>query len=306
MARPPRIQYPGAFYHVIVRGNQRQAIFNDNKDRARYLELIDGYRKQHGFILYAYTLMTNHVHLLVETPKSPISKVMQVISFTYTRYFNKKYDKTGHLFQGRYKAYLCDRDIYLLSLVRYIHLNPVRAKLVETPLEYKWSSHREYSGHVKGLVETDKVLRLFSEKPSEARKLYSDFVDLAIGAESDGSIYRAAGQQIIGDEKFIEKVAEEVDNLDKRLKKPPLKEIFIAVEEETGVSREEIISRARGETAKRARSVFIGASRESGYRLTDLQTELKRELSVLSRLSRVSETGDGRKMVQKILRNLKA
>lgn len=136
MARPRRIEYPGAFYHVIVRGNQRQAIFNDKTDRFKYLELVERYRKRHGFVLYAYTLMTNHVHLLVETPKSPISRIMQAISFTYTQYFNQKHRKIGHLFQGRYKAYLCDRDKYLLSLVRYIHLNPVRAKVAENPQEY--------------------------------------------------------------------------------------------------------------------------------------------------------------------------
>ncbi|RJQ51369.1 MAG: transposase [Nitrospiraceae bacterium] len=306
MARPPRIEYPGAFYHVIVRGNQRQAIFKDKKDRFKYLELVERYRRRHGFIIYAYTLMTNHVHLLVETPKTPISRIMQVISFTYTRYFNQRYKKTGHLFQGRYKAYLCDRDIYLLSLVRYIHLNPVRAKLVEKPQEYKWSSHREYLDGNKGVVETDKVLRMFSERPSEARKLYRDFVDVAIGIKSDGSVYKAVGQQIIGDEKFIEKVAEEVDNLDKRVRKPPLKEVFAAVLEETGVSQEEIKSRGRGNAVKSARVIFAGACRESGYRLVELQSELKRDLSVLSRWSKTSENREEGKIVQRVIRKLNA
>lgn len=161
-------------------------------------------------------------------------------------------------------------------------------------------------GSIKGLVETDKVLRMFSERPSEARKLYKDFVDIAIGIKSDGSIYKAVGQQIIGDEKFIEKVAEEVDNLDSRVRKPQLKEIFAAVEEATGVSQGQITSRGRGEAVKLARMIFLGACRESGYRLVELQTELKRDLSVLSRWSKSSENKEERKIVQKVLRKFNA
>lgn len=306
MARPPRIQFPGAFYHVIVRGNQRQAIFNDDRDRTKYLELLEHYRKRHGFVLYAYVLMSNHVHLLLETQKSPISRVMQVINFTYTRYFNQRHKKVGHLFQGRYKAYLCDRDKYLLILIRYIHLNPVRAKLAIKPHVYKWSSHREYIDNVKGIVETDRVLRMFSERPSEARKQYREFVDIAIGIKPDESIYNAVGQQIVGDEKFIDKVAEEVDNLDKRVKKPAFKKIFSIVAEETGVSREEMISHGRGEAAKIARSVFVGVCREWGYRLVDLQFELKRDLSVLSRWGATSENEKEKRIIQKVLRKLDA
>jgi REP element-mobilizing transposase RayT len=136
MPRLPRIEFTGAFYHIIVRGNNKQSIFLDDQDRYKYLGLLERYKKQHGFIIYAYTLMNNHVHLLIETLRTPISKIMQVINFTYTSYFNRKHKKVGHLFQGRYKSYLCDRDTYLLALVRYIHLNPVRAKLAKNPQEY--------------------------------------------------------------------------------------------------------------------------------------------------------------------------
>lgn len=175
MARPPRIEFPGAFYHLIVRGNQQQAIFHDNQDRIKYLELVERYKKHLGFILYAYTLMTNHVHLLLETPKSPISKVMQAINLTYTQYFNRKYSKVGHLFQGRYKAYLCDRDEYLLSLVRYIHLNPVRTNLAKKPHEYRWSSHQAYLEGNKGIVETDKVFTSFFRETFTCTETISGF-----------------------------------------------------------------------------------------------------------------------------------
>ena len=144
MARKPRIQYSGAFYHIIVRGNQRQNIFLEDADRLEYLERLKRYKKKCGFVLYAFVLMSNHVHLLLETPKDPIARIMQMLNFTYTQYFNKKYNKVGHLFQGRYKSYLCDKDNYLLGLVRYIHKNPVRAGLVENPDEYSWSSQGDY------------------------------------------------------------------------------------------------------------------------------------------------------------------
>ncbi len=306
MARPPRIQFPGAFYHVIVRGNQQQAIFNDNKDRIKYLELLERYKKQHRFILYAYILMTNHVHLLVETPKSPISKIMQVTNFTYTRYFNHKYKKVGHLFQGRYKAYLCDKDIYLLSLVRYIHLNPLRARLVKNLQEYRWSSHRAYLDGNKVVVETDKVLRMFSERPSQARILYRDFVGQTIGYERDESIYNAVGQQILGDDSFIEKIEQAIDNLKKPIKKPSLQKIFSAMADVTGIAHEEITSRSRDGDVKLARNILVGVCREVGYRLVDLQSELRRDLSVLSRWGNASGNSKEKKMVQMVMKKLNA
>src|SRR4030042_3097103 len=118
MARKPRIQFEGAFYHIIIRGNQRQDIFLDETDRSQYLERLHRYRNN-----------------------DPISRIMQMINFTYTQFFNRKYGKVGHLFQGRDKSYLCDKDSYLLNLVRYIHNNPVRAGLVKDAGAYEWSSY---------------------------------------------------------------------------------------------------------------------------------------------------------------------
>jgi len=116
MARKPRVEFDGVFYHVIVRGNQRQKIFGDDRDRLAYLERLEQYRERFGFSVYAYVLMANHIHLLVETKIVPLSKIMQGIQFTYTQTFNRRHRTVGHLFQGRYKAILCDRDEYLLEL----------------------------------------------------------------------------------------------------------------------------------------------------------------------------------------------
>jgi putative transposase len=110
MARKPRVEFEGAFYHVIVRGNQRQEIFADERDRVTYLARIEHYRERYGFSLYAFVLMPNHVHLLIETKKVFLSKIMQGIQFTYTQMYNRRHRTLGHLFQGRFKAILCDRN----------------------------------------------------------------------------------------------------------------------------------------------------------------------------------------------------
>lgn len=306
MARPLRIQFHGAFYHVIVRGNQKQAIFIDNNDRLKYLEFLSRYKKQHGFILYAYTLMRNHVHLLIETTKAPLANVMQAINQTYTGYFNRKYHKVGHLFQGRYKSYLCDKDAYLLSLIRYIHLNPVRAKSAKNPHEYTWSSHHVYLGKEDGLIETDKVLRLFSESPSYAQRLYKNFIEQASGVERDESIYNAINQQIIGDDRFIEKIEGIMETLSKPLKRTSLNNVMSKVADTVGISEKDIMSRSRDRRVMFARHVMTGVCREVGYRLVDLVPLLRRDLSVLSRWSKASENNAEQRTVQKVLKHLNA
>lgn len=306
MARPPRIEFPGAFYHIIVRGNQKQDIFIDKQDRTEFLERIKHYKEKYGFVLYAYVLMTNHVHLLIETPKTPISKIMQLINFTYTQYFNKKYGKVGHLFQGRYKSFLCDRDEYLLGLVRYIHLNPVRAGIASSPEAYQWSSHRNYLTKDKGIADPDDVLRLFSVRVSDARKLYGNFVSEAIGTGTDASFYNAAEQQVIGGDLFLEKVEGKIDKLDKPIRKASLQQIIKAVEEVSGITWDEIISRSRKEEIIFSRGLLIAAWRETGHRMTDLQPMLNRDLSVLSRLSKITENQKGQDAMNKILKKLNA
>jgi REP element-mobilizing transposase RayT len=306
MPRPPRIEFTGAFYHIIVRGNNKQSIFLDDQDRYKYLGLLERYKKQHGFIIYAYTLMNNHVHLLIETLSAPISKIMQVINFTYTSYFNRKHKKVGHLFQGRYKAYLCDRDAYLLALVRYIHLNPVRAKLAKNPHEYKWSSHYAYLSGNNKIVETERLLRMFSEKPSHARILYRNFLNERIVNGKDKPIYNDSGKQILGDDQFIDKVEQAVETLKKPLKRPSLKKVLSSISKVTGVTQEEIVSRNRSKRVMFARYIMVGACRELGYRLIDLQSELRRDLSVLSRWASASESKEGQRAVRMVLQGLNA
>jgi len=306
MARPLRLTFPGAFYHVLIRGNQRQDIFFDSQDRQEYLERVKRYKDEIEFILYAYVLMVNHVHLLIETPSISISKIMQRINLTYTQYFNKKYGKIGHLFQGRYKAFLCDRDEYLLSLIRYIHLNPVRANLVKEPRDYPWSSHRDYLAGKEDLVDTKRALRFFSERVSQARRQYEDFVNEALGEGKNKSLYQGLRQQILGGDEFIKEVEKKTATPDRPIRKPSLQEILKAVKEVTGISVDEIASRGRNKEAVLAREVLVGVWREYGHKLVDLQPTINRDLSVLSRFSKESERGHVRKTVQKVVRDLDA
>jgi REP element-mobilizing transposase RayT len=294
------MEFPGAFYHIIVRGNQRQDIFVEDQDRVEYLRRLKHYKKERGFILYAFVLMTNHVHLLIETRNNPISKIMQLINLTYTQYFNKKYGKVGHLFQGRYKSFLCDRDEYLLGLVRYIHLNPVRAKLVKEPQEYRWSSHHSYLTEAKNLIDTDRVLRVFSERVSQARRGYRDFVHEAIGEGRNEEFYRAIDQQVLGSDKFLEKVESKIGKLDRPLRKPSLQQILRAVKEVTDIVDDDILSRGRSKEVIFARGVLVGVWREFGYRLVDLQLVLKRDLSVLSRISKNADNREGRRAIEQV------
>lgn len=210
MARKPRVHFPGALYQVISRGNQRQRIFRSDKDRSHYLDLLSRYQKRYDFHLYAYVLMSNHVHLLVEAGEIPLAKVMQGLQQSYTLYFNRKYGLVGHLFQGRYKDIGCDRDAYLLELVRYIHLNPVRSKLVKDPMDYPWSSHRVYLGKGSGhdeCVQREWILSQFSGRVSEALRQYKEFVLDGIGAGHREDLYSVKGQRYLGNDQFMERVA---------------------------------------------------------------------------------------------------
>ena len=175
MARKPRVHYRGALYHVIVRGNNRSYIFRNKDNKAEYKKIVSKYKKRYRFKLYAYCIMDNHAHLLIEVADIPLSKIMQGIQQVFTQYYNRRNNTTGYVFEQRYKSSLCDKDAYLLSLVRYIHQNPVRSKLIGA-LNYEWSSHREYSGNSE-LADVNFPLTLFDTRKKKAIKRYLTFMD---------------------------------------------------------------------------------------------------------------------------------
>ncbi|RJX21717.1 MAG: hypothetical protein C4570_02165 [Ammonifex sp.] len=178
MGRKPRIHYHGAVNHVIARGNNKENIFCENADRVKYLDLLKKYRDKYDFLLYAYALMGNHLHLLIEVRDIPLSRIMQGLQLSYTQYFNKKHDRVGHVFQQRYKAVLCRKDDYLLNLIKYIHENPTKAGLSPS-LDYEWSSHKDYVRAESDLVSTGVVLDYFGDDSENAVQKYLQFMQVA-------------------------------------------------------------------------------------------------------------------------------
>jgi len=181
MARPLRVEYPGAYYHVINRGNYQEKILKNDRDREKFLQYLEKASERFSITFHTYCLMSNHFHLLVETPEPNLSVAMQWIMVSYATYFNRKRDRHGHLFQGRFKAILIDADEYLKHLSRYIHLNPVRAKMVSAPSEYKWSSYPTIIGKTKEpeWLESTWLLSQFGTKRNQAIANYKDFVEKA-------------------------------------------------------------------------------------------------------------------------------
>lgn len=183
MPRTPRIEYPGAFYHVMCRGNNGEYVLTE-EEKPEYARLMEKYKERYRFKIYAYCIMDNHIHLLLETGDVPLSKIMQGIQQSFTQYYNKKYNRTGHVFQQRYKAELCDKERYLWQLIKYIHYNPVKAG-IQQGLDYKWSSHKNYiTGINDSLVEVSFILNMLSENPSSAQKQYRDFMNIELDTTS--------------------------------------------------------------------------------------------------------------------------
>ncbi len=202
MARHPRVLGAGLLYHVIARGNRQLDIFLRPRDYHAYLERLAKYRNKFKLTLYAYCLMPNHVHLLLETSDPSLSQFMQGVQQSYTQYFNRAHSQVGHVFQGRYKAIVCEKEPYLYALIRYIHLNPVRAKLVTTPEEYPFSSHRIYlTGRPTDVLDPAPGLRFF-DGPSEYRRFVLD--GLQEGHKPE--YYKVENQQFLGKQGFPERI----------------------------------------------------------------------------------------------------
>lgn len=183
MARPLRLEFTGALYHITSRGNERKAIYFDDTDFELFLMLLGKVCEQYNWVVHAYCLMTNHYHLLVETPDANLSKGMRQLNGTFTQAINRKHKRVGHLFQGRYKAILVDKDAYLLELSRYIVLNPTRANMVQALDDWPWSSWRAVMGIAASpsWLATDALLSMFSKQRKTAREKYADFVQQGKG-----------------------------------------------------------------------------------------------------------------------------
>lgn len=214
MARPLRLEYEGAVYHITSRGNAREDIFLDKGDRSRFLEVLADVVTRYGWICHAYCLMTNHYHLLIETPEAGLSRGMHLLNGVYTQWFNRRHDRVGHLLQGRFKAILVEKESHLLELVRYVVLNPVRAKMVRSVRDWPWSSYRATAAQmeVPEFLMVDWVLSQFDSDRERAVRAYRRFIQQGRGIHVWDGLRAGA---LLGTDGFV-------DQLRPLLKEKPL------------------------------------------------------------------------------------
>jgi REP element-mobilizing transposase RayT len=214
MARPLRLEFAGALYHVTARGNERRSIFlgNVDDDRAAFLDVLTATCERFNWICHAYCLMIDHYHLLMETPDANLSKGMRQLNGVYTQQVNRTHRRVGHLFQGRYQAILVERDSYLREVARYVVLNPVRAGIVSAPGDWPWSSYRATAGEVPAppFLATDWLLRAFADTREDAVARYRRFVADGSGATSPWQELK--GQIYLGSEQFVERMQALIDS----------------------------------------------------------------------------------------------
>ncbi|MCB1763653.1 MAG: transposase [Gammaproteobacteria bacterium] len=206
MARPLRLEFSGAIYHITSRGNRREDIFENDSDRTRFLTLLNDVCNTHNWVCHAYCLMGNHYHLLIETPDANLSKGMRQLNGVYTQTFNRAHGRVGHIFQGRFKAILVEKENYLLELSRYIVLNPVRAGMVRSAADWAWSSYRATVGRSNGpdCLHTEWILAAFGKRKSLAMEKFRRFVSEGKGQPSPWKLLR--NQVYLGGENFVQKM----------------------------------------------------------------------------------------------------
>lgn len=232
MTRPLRIEYSGAVYHITARGNARQDIFLDDNDREEFLELVALVVERFNWLCHAYCLMTNHYHLLVETGDPTLSRGMRHLNGVYTQRFNRHHGRVGHVFQGRYKAILVEKEAHLLELARYVVLNPVRAKMVHSSKDWKWSSYRATAGLESPalFLTTDWILSQFGSTSSTAQQAYRRFVSEGYGETVWENL---RGQIYFGSDEFIEShvpegsgMLREIPRKQRLINRPPLEKVL--------------------------------------------------------------------------------
>ena len=284
MARKPRVHYPAALYHVIMRGNSRQDIFFDAEDRYRFYLLLQEGVEKYGHRIHAFCLMSNHIHIAIQVGEVSLSRIMQNLTFRYTRWINWRQKRSGHLFQGRFKAVLVDADSYLLELTRYIHLNPVRAGIVQSPEAYPWSGHRAYLGsEIIPWLTTDCVLSQFAGKSERARRGYREFVDRGKdeGHRKEYHSGSANESRVLGDDTFIDKVLTQAEARPKKC--IDLDEIIQSVCRKYEIEAKDLKAAGKYRNFSTARGMAAWLILETGgATLAELSRNTGRDVSTLS------------------------
>lgn len=285
MVKPLRIEFPGAVYHVTSRGNARMRIFGDHADRLEFLSVLEKVLARFSWLLHAYCLMGNHYHLMIQTAEANLSAGMRQLNGIYTQRFNRRYRRAGHVFQGRFKAILVDRDSYLLELSRYVVLNPVRARMVSRPQDYRWSSYRATGGFapVPSYLSCEWILSQFGRRKAVAHKRYRVFVAEGVKAPSPWEKLKA--QVIMGDDAFMARLkrpAPRVKELrrDQRfLGRPSLEGLFIG--------------KTLSDRGERNRAIVKAAVRH-GYSQAAIATHLGLHYSLVSKVIKQEVSHDSR------------
>jgi len=306
LGRRPRLEVPGGLYHVTARGNERRALFRGDGDRREYLELLARCREKFRFQLLAYCLMTNHVHLAIRTGAEPLSRIMARLHSIYAEEFNRRHDRVGHLFQGRYKASLVRDDRYLFALLRYVHRNPVSARIVSRAADYPWSSDRFLRrGKGPAWLDVDSLLALLDGSPRAAMRRYAALVDeseSASGEDPREAVERAAASARVAE-------GEPSGAHDPTRRQIRLDDLLEIVASECGLSLADLLSRARGgevadarcRAAYLARRLFRIPVRRLAMRLhrddssfarplAGLENRLERDHALRARMQRLSDT----------------
>ncbi|HBY21345.1 MAG TPA: transposase [Clostridiales bacterium] len=283
MARKQRIHYEGALYHAMARGNNGEYVLKEDEDKWHYLDIVKKYKEKCGFKLYAYCIMDNHVHMLIEVKETELSRIMQGVQQVYTQHYNKKRNRTGHVFQQRYKAIVCNKEGYLLHLIKYIHYNPVKSKL-EGELKYKFSSHKEYLQSKEGLVDTEEVLKIISKSKIRALKGYLEYM-----------------KEEIDDIEEQEYKIEEAQRckLDKKEAHIKLEELIRKVTEQEELKLEDIRKKTKKREITDVRKAIIKMS-EKKCKVTarELANSLNLDISVVSKIKNEdSRMTDGAKRI---------
>jgi putative transposase len=283
--RRPRLHVPGACYHVTLRGNHRQDIFFCDDDHLLLERYVATALERVGARIHAYCWMTNHIHLLIQVAETPLGAFMQRIGTRFARAVQARVPTTGHLFQNRYYALLVDVDRYFIALLRYIHLNPVRAGLVTDPADYRWSSHLAYLGlATSDWLETGFGLRMFDPDPGRARDQYRRFVTQGIGGPRSSRLGESprGEPRVLGDDAFLRRIERETVAISSPGRS--LEAIAREVCAELGVTLEELRSPVQRRRVTRARGVIAArALSEGAASVSDIARYLNRSASSVTR-----------------------
>lgn len=282
MARKPRVHFPGAVYHVLLRSSEGQ-VFRDESDCETFCELLREGVERFDHRVHAFCLMPDHVHLAVQVGQMPLSRAMQNLGFRYTRWFNNRYDRSGRLFRDRYKAILVERDAYLLDLVRYIHLNPMRTKLVRVPIDYPWSSHRAYCGKQQlPWLSTDLVLTQFDPHERLAMNRFQRFMVDGLGEQDRDDLQRGGehDRRLLGDEQFVAKALEPAPTREGRADARAVLDLILQA---YGLTDRQLRNPGKSRYPSEARGVAALVVFEDGYgSLVELGRLLNRDATTLS------------------------